>query len=195
MLYIFIFFFFLFFSFFFFYFFFFFLMIRRPPRSTLFPYTTLFRSLLRSGRRRRLLHWRGERLPLLHHVGCKHLGRALADILSRMDRLWRDEEGVSGFEGPLRLARDLELESSFEHVADLLAGVGVLRGRGIRVELGAHLHHLASGGREIVPLQFDALEPGLLRLQRSARPDADQRRQAGGCRHRESSPIHDRSLG
>src|SRR5205085_10487587 len=26
------------------YFFFFFLMIRRPPRSTLFPYTTLFRS-------------------------------------------------------------------------------------------------------------------------------------------------------
>src|SRR2546426_3733638 len=26
--------------------FFFFLMIRRPPRSTLFPYTTLFRSLL-----------------------------------------------------------------------------------------------------------------------------------------------------
>src|SRR5256886_7530790 len=28
--------------------FFFFLMIRRPPRSTLFPYTTLFRSLLGS---------------------------------------------------------------------------------------------------------------------------------------------------
>src|SRR5690349_23434349 len=32
------------FSSFFFFFFFFFLMIRRPPRSTLFPYTTLFRS-------------------------------------------------------------------------------------------------------------------------------------------------------
>src|SRR5438034_4831453 len=30
---------------FFFFFLFFFLMIRRPPRSTLFPYTTLFRSL------------------------------------------------------------------------------------------------------------------------------------------------------
>src|SRR5690348_18117992 len=28
------------------FYFFFFLMIRRPPRSTLFPYTTLFRSLL-----------------------------------------------------------------------------------------------------------------------------------------------------
>src|SRR3712207_7948715 len=29
-------------------------MIRRPPRSTLFPYTTLFRSHRRRGRRRRL---------------------------------------------------------------------------------------------------------------------------------------------
>src|SRR6266568_7695919 len=29
-----------------FFFFFFFLMLRRPPRSTLFPYTTLFRSLV-----------------------------------------------------------------------------------------------------------------------------------------------------
>src|SRR2546430_11893581 len=32
-------------------FFFFFLMIRRPPRSTLFPYTTLFRSTQRADRR------------------------------------------------------------------------------------------------------------------------------------------------
>src|SRR3989441_11448459 len=30
-------------------FYFFFLMIRRPPRSTLFPYTTLFRSLVAAG--------------------------------------------------------------------------------------------------------------------------------------------------
>src|SRR6266487_5161062 len=33
--------------------FFFFLMIRRPPRSTLFPYTTLFRSTWAGGRRSR----------------------------------------------------------------------------------------------------------------------------------------------
>src|SRR6266567_8511925 len=33
------------------FFFFFFLMIRRPPRSTLFPYTTLFRSRRRPRRR------------------------------------------------------------------------------------------------------------------------------------------------
>src|SRR5476649_3053351 len=42
-------------------FFFFFLMIRRPPRSTLFPYTTLFRSFQEAGdeqllRQRRQLH-------------------------------------------------------------------------------------------------------------------------------------------
>src|SRR5438874_10395532 len=38
------------------YFFFFFLMIRRPPRSTLFPYTTLFRSQRRSlGSEQRIL--------------------------------------------------------------------------------------------------------------------------------------------
>src|SRR5438309_4264186 len=38
-------------------FFFFFLMIRRPPRSTLFPYTTLFRSLRRSRRRTGATSW------------------------------------------------------------------------------------------------------------------------------------------
>src|SRR5476649_3023979 len=42
-------------------FFFFFLMIRRPPRSTLFPYTTLFRSpslTSRGCRRSELGNWR-----------------------------------------------------------------------------------------------------------------------------------------
>src|SRR2546430_12191498 len=38
------------------YFFFFFLMIRRPPRSTLFPYTTLFRSSDARAHPRRLHH-------------------------------------------------------------------------------------------------------------------------------------------
>src|SRR5215204_7393842 len=36
-----------------FFFLFFFLMIRRPPRSTLFPYTTLFRAVARRNRRLR----------------------------------------------------------------------------------------------------------------------------------------------
>src|SRR5436853_7622533 len=37
------------------FFFFFFLMIRRPPRSTLFPYTTLFRSDVQAGDPARVL--------------------------------------------------------------------------------------------------------------------------------------------
>src|ERR1035438_5320987 len=37
-------------------FFFFFLMIRRPPRSTLFPYTTLFRSVFEETRSAQRLH-------------------------------------------------------------------------------------------------------------------------------------------
>src|SRR5205814_10259404 len=41
---------------FFLFFFFFFLMLRRPPRSTLFPYTTLFRSCLVSNMVMLLLH-------------------------------------------------------------------------------------------------------------------------------------------
>src|SRR2546425_12965117 len=41
-------------------FFFFFLMIRRPPRSTLFPYTTLFRSL---GQDRGILGLPGAQRP------------------------------------------------------------------------------------------------------------------------------------
>src|SRR5216683_6043140 len=44
------------------FFFFFFLMIRRPPRSTLFPYTTLFRSISALARRKK--RWRFSRLLL-----------------------------------------------------------------------------------------------------------------------------------
>src|SRR6478752_10048031 len=45
-------------------FFFFFLMIRRPPRSTLFPYTTLFRSRVQgSSNSRRPRHAGGGRPP------------------------------------------------------------------------------------------------------------------------------------
>src|SRR5947209_17681291 len=42
--------------------FFFFLMIRRPPRSTLFPYTTLFRSGLHDGVRQHLPQLVGQEL-------------------------------------------------------------------------------------------------------------------------------------
>src|SRR3712207_7832031 len=46
-------------------------MIRRPPRSTLFPYTTLFRS---DARRRRVLDRDRGRLQDLRALGAAHLG-------------------------------------------------------------------------------------------------------------------------
>src|SRR3712207_7330492 len=48
---------------------FFFLMIRRPPRSTLFPYTTLFRSGLAAIRRQQEGHPQQRRRPPCDEVG------------------------------------------------------------------------------------------------------------------------------
>src|SRR2546427_5863558 len=60
---------------------FFFLMIRRPPRSTLFPYTTLFRS--RGGRGTRRAAGRGAAprgvLERAHHRGDQGRARARGD--------------------------------------------------------------------------------------------------------------------
>src|SRR3712207_6848000 len=47
---------------------FFFLMIRRPPRSTLFPYTTLFRSVPQADLRRVFPAARGPQHGLEHHL-------------------------------------------------------------------------------------------------------------------------------
>src|SRR3712207_8884669 len=47
-------------------------MIRRPPRSTLFPYTTLFRSTLDQTRRERLLDQRAQPL-VVGRVGVEHV--------------------------------------------------------------------------------------------------------------------------
>ena len=51
---------------------FFFLMIRRPPRSTLFPYTTLFRSLGENGQGVQMyvktLIWQRNKVDLLQFV-------------------------------------------------------------------------------------------------------------------------------
>src|SRR2546422_8262005 len=60
---------------------FFFLMIRRPPRSTLFPYTTLFRSqVVLHGRLHllALLHAEAGLFAELHHVGL------VVDVLHRL---------------------------------------------------------------------------------------------------------------
>src|SRR3712207_7196045 len=57
---------------------FFFLMIRRPPRSTLFPYTTLFRSEAVAGRLELVDLRAGERLRQEH--GVREVGDGGAEL-------------------------------------------------------------------------------------------------------------------
>src|SRR5256885_6597156 len=56
--------------------FFFFLMIRRPPRSTLFPYTTLFRSVAEFLRCVGLCCWSLERMRPGLRTACDYLALA-----------------------------------------------------------------------------------------------------------------------
>src|SRR2546426_9370326 len=62
-------------------------MIRRPPRSTLFPYTTLFRSLVAGGRE-----------PWLHQT----VGGVVVDDLGSACVINRDGEEVGQVAVPLR---------------------------------------------------------------------------------------------
>src|SRR2546422_7280456 len=87
-------------------------MIRRPPRSTLFPYTTLFRSLAQvaeqDGHRVRLAG--GAVWIALQHGG--HLGREVASepFASALLRGDRSEEHTSELQSRLHLVCRLLLE-------------------------------------------------------------------------------------
>src|SRR5256885_13190705 len=95
-------------------------MIRRPPRSTLFPYTTLFRSQGQMGRRVEQLQ------PLHHQILMLHEGegrppffpapRAPAGVQLRTQKadddlfLFRSEEHTSELQSPCNLVCRLLLE-------------------------------------------------------------------------------------
>src|SRR3712207_7615974 len=49
-------------------------MIRRPPRSTLFPYTTLFRSGIDMGQRESLIAYGRDLEEIRRHLGADTLG-------------------------------------------------------------------------------------------------------------------------
>src|SRR5436189_6240907 len=75
---------------------FFFLMIRRPPRSTLFPYTTLFRSRVMRERR-------GVGVFVPTRAEVEQIARELGDR-------WRSEEHTSELQSPMYLVCRLLLE-------------------------------------------------------------------------------------
>src|SRR2546426_12118357 len=98
-------------------------MIRRPPRSTLFPYTTLFRSVDFAGEpagwRRHVEHWldRFDRMAAAHHddpvrpaiVGISfgaHIANAVRlrlEMPTIAGRTGRSEEHTSGLQSPCHL--------------------------------------------------------------------------------------------
>src|SRR2546429_5867824 len=80
-------------------------MIRRPPRSTLFPYTTLFRS----GRR---LGGQGQ--------GAALLGHALGDDLHLFVLRGRSEEHTSELQSRLHLVCRLLLEKKKKNMEPLI---------------------------------------------------------------------------
>src|SRR3712207_2277289 len=72
-------------------------MIRRPPRSTLFPYTTLFRSVELRGESR-LKEILGDRAPVKshHHQGYGRIGDGLREVA------WADDGTVEALEDPAK---------------------------------------------------------------------------------------------
>src|SRR5260370_27208627 len=88
-------------------------MIRRPPRSTLFPYTTLFRSTTSNSQ------WNGS-LPLPRLVPLRVGGRRLG-CRGRWSHLrWRSEEHTSELQSHLNLVCRLLLEKkkkSYEFIS------------------------------------------------------------------------------
>src|SRR5437764_3348100 len=72
---------------------FFFLMIRRPPRSTLFPYTTLFRS---------------------PHIDATEYRRITRSVEIGPGNVWRSEEHTSELQSPMYLVCRLLLEKKKE---------------------------------------------------------------------------------
>src|SRR5256885_11014618 len=102
-------------------------MIRRPPRSTLFPYTTLFRSLRRrhEGARVRLDPRRGESSDRgvarggQAAVGLRKILRQGA-VRRRIPRQGRSEEHTSELQSPCNLVCRLLLEKKKRQIASLI---------------------------------------------------------------------------
>src|SRR2546426_5043765 len=88
---------------------FFFLMIRRPPRSTLFPYTTLFRSLAR-GLGAAELRSAGQPRAAVPTRFKTASPRLLFPLRPYPPSQWRSEEHTSELQSPCNLVCRLLLE-------------------------------------------------------------------------------------
>src|SRR2546426_4693417 len=85
-------------------------MIRRPPRSTLFPYTTLFRSCLCHGPRTTDHGQIHHSSPSTSRSRCRMRERAMYTALRLRPRSARSEEHTSELQSPCNLVCRLLLE-------------------------------------------------------------------------------------
>src|SRR3712207_7675411 len=96
-------------------------MIRRPPRSTLFPYTTLFRSAETDGQP-------GEYLQSVHAQGVRQLGAASRAEHDRRGRL------AGGSRGGLTQSRDRKSTRLNSSHANISYAVFCLKKKAYRVQ-------------------------------------------------------------
>src|SRR3712207_8329793 len=95
-------------------------MIRRPPRSTLFPYTTLFRSRIRS-----LSRHPGEDGEQVQSPGCRveaveSVGAGIGDVERAVRTPSRSEEHTSELQSRQYLVCRLLLEKKKNEDTDLI---------------------------------------------------------------------------
>src|SRR3712207_7003601 len=102
--------------------FFFFLMIRRPPRSTLFPYTTLFRSM------RDQMRFRAS-LMALDQQGSRMMWEKHAHLAVDLPNIKRSEEHTSELQSRQYLVCRLLLEKKKNPQYHLVLSSTVARNR------------------------------------------------------------------
>src|SRR5256885_8213535 len=98
-------------------------MIRRPPRSTLFPYTTLFRSERAADDADRDQHAadreRGQGLEADHGLAASSRGLATTRSSIVIRRFFRSEEHTSELQSPCNLVCRLLLEKKKDSAVQL----------------------------------------------------------------------------
>src|SRR3712207_7935575 len=113
----------------------FFLMIRRPPRSTLFPYTTLFRSL-------HVVRQVGSGLSALHHRGVLHRDVKPANVLFRTVGAGRSTSVVAML-GDLGLGKAMDMSSRLTMIGGTPTYVAPEQARGESLDGRADQYSLA----------------------------------------------------
>src|SRR5258708_25386175 len=102
-------------------------MIRRPPRSTLFPYTTLFRSrngFFRAKSQGKSRGWEGSGRLVFQDLAFQDM--AFANLTFKV---WRSEEHTSELQSPDHLVCRLLLEKKKKHLSRQILSVATTRAR------------------------------------------------------------------